>query len=210
MISPAIRVFTVEHLRSIVLSESARYVRYDVTLREQSMTMRSIHHTGIIVKNLDRSIYFYHDILGLEFSNEPSPWFEGEELASAVGVPGAKLRQVSLWVGENATLELLEYANRPADNNTPIQQNYLGAGHVAFLVDDMDSKVAELKDKGVEFLSEPNTVDEGVLSGWRWVYFHDPDKIPLELVELRYYKEEDRKRGIAEYLATRPSLESLG
>ena len=173
------------------------------------MTMKPVHHTGIIVKDLDRSIYFYHDVLGLEFSNEPSPWFDGEDLASAVGVPGARLRQVSLWVGDNSTLELLEYANRPADNDTPIQQNYLGAMHLAFQVDDIEQKVAELREKGVEFLSDPNTVDEGVLAGWKWVYFHDPDKIPLELVELRYYNDDERKAGIADYLANRPSLESL-
>ncbi|MDP4633988.1 MAG: VOC family protein [Pontimonas sp.] len=173
------------------------------------MTMRSVHHTGIIVKDLDRSIYFYHDILGLDFVNEPSPWFEGDTLADAVGVPGAKLRQVSLQVGESAILELLEYANRPSDNDTPIQQNYLGAMHLAFHVEDIDAKVAELRAKGVHFLSDPNTVDEGVLAGWKWVYFHDPDEIPLELVEVRYYPEEERKRGIAEYLAHRPSLESL-
>tara|TARA_B110000305_G_C19287103_1_gene562251 strand:+ start:289 stop:813 length:525 start_codon:yes stop_codon:yes gene_type:complete len=173
------------------------------------MTMQSVHHTGIIVKNLDRSIYFYHDLLGLDFSNEPSPWFEGEELAQGVGVPGARLRQVSLKVGPQSTLELLEYSNRPSDNDTPIQQNYLGAMHLAFLVDNLDEKVAELKAKGVEFLSESHVVDEGVLSGWRWVYLHDPDKIPLELVEVAYYDEAARKKGIAEYLANRPSLESL-
>ena len=173
------------------------------------MTMQSVHHTGIIVRDLDRSIYFYHDVLGLEFANEPSPWFEGEDLAAAVGVPGAKLRQVTFWVGKDAQLELLEYANRPADNNTPIQQNYLGAMHMAFLVDDIQAKVAELEDKGVEFLSAPNAVDDGVLSGWRWVYFNDPDGIPLELVEVAYYDEEARQRGIADYLAKRAPLNSL-
>lgn len=174
------------------------------------MAMTAVHHTGIIVKDLDRSIYFYHDILGLQFSNEPSPWFEGDDLASAVGVPGAKLRQVSLLVGESNTLELLEYANRPADNDDPIQQNYLGAMHVAIHVDDIVATKAELEKKGVHFLSDVNTVDEGVLAGWRWVYLHDPDRIPLELVEVAYYNEEERKHGIAEYLANRPSLESLG
>ena len=101
----------------------------------------------------------------------------------------------------NATLELLEYGNRPKDNETPIQQNYLGAMHLAFHVDNIDEKVAELRSKGVEFLSDTHAVDEGVLSGWRWVYFHDPDKIPLELVEVAYYDEAARKKGIAEYLA---------
>ena len=55
--------------------------------------MRGLHHVGITVKDLDASIRFYHDVLGLPFSNEPSPWFEGEGLGKAVGVPGASLRQ---------------------------------------------------------------------------------------------------------------------
>ena len=63
--------------------------------------------------------------------------------------------------------------------------------------------------KGITFYSTPNVVDEGVLSGWRWVYFEDPDGIPLELVEVAYYNEGDRKAGIAEYLANRPKLADL-
>ena len=39
--------------------------------------MKGLHHVGITVKDLDASIRFYHDVLGLEFSNEPSPWFDG-------------------------------------------------------------------------------------------------------------------------------------
>lgn len=172
------------------------------------MSFPGVHHSGIIVKDLDRSIYFYHDVLGLEFSNEPSPWFEGEELARGVGVPGARLRQVCLLAG-NDIVELLEYSNRPEGNDTPIQQNYLGAMHLALRVDDIEAKKAELEQKGVEFLSEIHTVDEGVLAGWKWVYFHDPDGITLELVQERYFNAEERSKGIADYLKTRPPLESL-
>jgi len=173
------------------------------------VAFKGLHHTGIIVKNLDRSIYFYHDILGLQFSNEPSPWFEGDELASAVGVPGARLRQVCLLASEDSILELLEYSNRPEGNDTPIQQNYLGAMHVALQVEDIYAKKAELEAKGVTFLSDVNIVDEGVLNGWRWVYFNDPDGIPLELVQIAHYREEERRTNIATYLATRPALEDL-
>lgn len=171
------------------------------------MSFSGVHHTGIIVKNLDRSIYFYHDVLGLEFSNEPSPWFEGEELAEGVGVPGARLRQVCLLAGSD-TVELLEYSNR-IGVDTPPTQNHLGAMHIALKVEDIEAKKAELEAKGVTFLSEIRTVDEGVLAGWKWVYFLDPDGITLELVQQRYYLEDERKQGIAEYLANRPSLESL-
>ena len=164
--------------------------------------MKGLHHVGITVRDLDASIRFYHDVLGLPFSNEPSPWFEDEGLGDAVGVPGAALRQVSLLLGDT-TLELLEYKRPPSDTEAPLASNNLGASHVAFLVDDIEAKQAELEAKGIAFYSPVNVVDEGVLAGWRWVYFDDPDGYPLELVEVAYYEAEERRAGIDEYLASR-------
>ena len=164
--------------------------------------MKGLHHVGITVRDLDASILFYHDVLGLEFSNEPSPWFEGEELGAAVGVPGAGLRQVSLLLGDT-TLELLEYNNPPSTTTMPLKSNNLGASHVAFVVDDIEATKAALEAKGIEFYSPVNLVDDGVLAGWRWVYFDDPDGYPLELVEVAYYNAKERRAGIAAYLASR-------
>jgi len=164
--------------------------------------VKGLHHVGITVKDLDASIRFYHDILGLSFSNEPSPWFDGEELGLAVGVPGAALRQVSLLLGDT-TLELLEYKSPPSETPAPLRSNNRGASHVAFLVDDIEATKAELEAKGIAFFSPVNVVDEGVLAGWRWAYFSDPDGYPLELVEVAYYNAEERRAAIATYLASR-------
>jgi catechol 2,3-dioxygenase-like lactoylglutathione lyase family enzyme len=169
--------------------------------------MKGLHHVGITVKDIDASIRFYHDVLGLEFSNEPSPWFDAPELGPAVGVPGAALRQVSLILGDT-TLELLEYNSPPSETQAPLDSNNIGASHVAFVVDDIDATKAELEAKGIEFFSAVNVVDEGVLAGWRWVYFADPDGYPLELVEVAYYEEEERKAGIAAYLSSRAETAS--
>jgi catechol 2,3-dioxygenase-like lactoylglutathione lyase family enzyme len=79
-----------------------------------------------------------------------------------------------------------------------------GAAHLAIEVDDVEAKKAELEAVGVEFLSEVNVVDEGVLAGWRWVYFRDPFGIVLELVEIAYHDDEAARRGIAEYRADPP------
>jgi catechol 2,3-dioxygenase-like lactoylglutathione lyase family enzyme len=111
--------------------------------------MKGMHHVGITVKDLDASIRFYHDLLGLPFSNEPSPWFEGEGLGKAVGVPGGALRQVSLLLGDT-TFELLEYKSPPSETTGPLSSNSLGASHVAFFVDDIAAKKAELETKGIE------------------------------------------------------------
>lgn len=173
------------------------------------MTLKTVHHTGLIVRDLDRSIYFYHDLLGLKFANEPTPWFSGPALERGVGVPGAVLRQVTLWVGEDTTLELLEYANRPADSVAPPPNNHMGAAHVCFQVDDVFAKKAELEAAGVQFYSDVNIVDDGPLAGWRWVYFSDPDGLALELNQIAYYRKDERDRASAEYLRNRPSLAEI-
>jgi catechol 2,3-dioxygenase-like lactoylglutathione lyase family enzyme len=161
--------------------------------------MKGLHHVGVTVKDLDASIRFYHEILGLDFVNEPSPWFDDPALGSAVGVPGAALRQVSMKLGDT-TLELLQYRSPASETSRPLLSNNIGASHVAFVVDDIHATKAELETKGITFYSDVNVVDEGVLAGWRWVYFEDPDGYPLELVQVAYYDADERRAGIAAYL----------
>jgi catechol 2,3-dioxygenase-like lactoylglutathione lyase family enzyme len=171
--------------------------------------MKAIHHVGITVADLDRAIDFYHGVLGLEFANEPSPVFDDPALGPAVGVPGANLRQVSLVCGESI-VELLEYTQPPSPVDRPLPQNTLGAQHLAFFVDDAEATKRELEGNGVEFLSDVNVVDEGVLAGWRWVYFRDPFGIVLELVETAYTRPEERAQGIQAYVSRRGGAVASG
>ena len=169
--------------------------------------MRALHHAGIIVSDLERSIDFYLDVLGLEMLTEPTPVADDPELGESLGVPGAALRMVTFRVGED-TLELLEYSAPPSPIETPMPQNALGSHHVAFRVDDIQAKYGELRAKGVRFLSPPNAIDDGVLAGWRWAYFTDPDGITLELVEVAYARpEQERRAGVDNYLAARAARE---
>jgi catechol 2,3-dioxygenase-like lactoylglutathione lyase family enzyme len=160
--------------------------------------VKGIHHVGITVPDLDRGIAFYNGVLGLEFFDPPSPVFDEAELAERVGVPDAALRQVNLALG-GSIVELLEYTAPEPPFEHPVPPNAHGAAHLAFQVEDVEAKKAELEAAGVEFLSEVNVVDEGVLAGWRWVYSRDPFGIVLELVEIAYHDDEAARRGIAEY-----------
>jgi catechol 2,3-dioxygenase-like lactoylglutathione lyase family enzyme len=166
--------------------------------------MRAQSHMGLTVRDLDRSIWFYHDLLGLEIVTEPSPWFDGPELGQAVGVPGAELRQACLRLGDTM-IELLEYRCPESQTERPLLSHSVGASHLAFAVDDIRTAKEELENEGVVFYSDITVVDDGVLAGWRWVYFPDPDGYPLELVETAYERPGGHAHGIAHYLASRPS-----
>lgn len=150
--------------------------------------MKGTFHCGITVSNLDKSIPFYRDILGLELKTEPTDFFGGDELALALGMEGQdiSLRVCIFALPDGTELELLEYEKPLSAVEAQMPPSTLGAMHFAFHVEDINAKIKELETKGVKFLSPPNVVTEGPLKGWTWIYFRDPDGIVLELIE---YKE---------------------
>ena len=141
-----------------------------------------ILHTGITVKDIDSALVFYRDVIGLKVLVEPTPPAEGEELSAGVGVPGACLRQALLGTDE-VSIELFEYLSPPAEAEMPLPVNNPGPGHVAFEVDDIQAEYRRMSELGVHFNTAPNFIEEGPLSGWKWVYFKDPEGTVLELVE---------------------------
>jgi catechol 2,3-dioxygenase-like lactoylglutathione lyase family enzyme len=172
--------------------------------------MRSVHHVGITVRDLDVSVAFYHDLIGLPFVVPPTPWFEGDQLARGLGVePPVALRVALFEVGDGSTwFEVLQYRSPASRTERALPQSDIGAGHVAFHVDDIEATYADLRAKGVSFNSEPNVVDDGPLAGWRWVYFTDPDGHTIELVEVAYVLQVERSADVEAYLAARASAPS--
>jgi catechol 2,3-dioxygenase-like lactoylglutathione lyase family enzyme len=149
------------------------------------MGVSGILHTGLTVSDLDRSITFYRDLLGLELIAQ---WESSQPyLRTVVGYPDAELRIALLRMPGPAGaaghhIELLEY-RRPrgvrGDANTYIPGN----GHVAFMVDDLDTIYRELEGKGVRFKSAPVDITHGRNAGGRAIYFFDPDDITLEMIQ---------------------------
>jgi len=144
---------------------------------------KGIHHVGITVSNLDRSVAFFRDIMGLNLLVPQTDRFEGEELEKGIGVPDAVVRIAIFEVDQNHRMECLEYFSPRSPVQSPLPPNALGAMHVSFHCADIEAKYNELKSKGVAFLTPINVIDEGPLIGWKWVYFKDPDGNTLELVQ---------------------------
>jgi len=139
--------------------------------------LKGVHHVGVPVRSIERSLAWYRDLFGLE------PDFvalaEGPDLERTVQLDGARLRFAFLHLG-GCQLELLEY-EQPIGEDFRLRNCDVGAVHICFEVDDIDRVYDELRAKGVEFSIEPARVQGGVLEGHRYCYFRDPDGIQLEL-----------------------------
>jgi catechol 2,3-dioxygenase-like lactoylglutathione lyase family enzyme len=144
--------------------------------------MKGIIHSGITVRDLAVSIPFYRDVLGLRLiKEEPPRASRGEKL----GVPGAVIRVAIFSVpGTDASLELIQYLQPSSPNEHGAPVNALGQVHIAFRVSNIAEKIADMKKAGVRFVAEDyETIRDGPLAGWKWIYFKDPDGTNLELIE---------------------------
>lgn len=139
-------------------------------------------HTGICVSDLDRSIEFYRDVLGLELRRrEPPKASRGRKL----GVPGAVIQIAILNYGQGYSIELIQYLEPPTPNTYGSTVNSLGEIHISFQVDDIEKEIKRMTKLGVEFVggNDYEINADGPLKGWKWVYFKDPDGTNLELIE---------------------------
>jgi catechol 2,3-dioxygenase-like lactoylglutathione lyase family enzyme len=144
--------------------------------------LRGINHAGITVADLDRSLAFYRDLLGLEVQAV----FDrtGEDISRILGYPDAYLRIAMLHIpGGSVRLELLQYV-RPS-GAPQVHETYTpGVGHVCFTVDDVQGWYERLNAAGVECRSDgPVEIVRGPHRGVFAMYLRDPDGYTVELFQ---------------------------
>lgn len=146
--------------------------------------LRKIHHVGIPVSSMARSLPWYRDVLGL-IDDDVSGGGGGETISQALQVNGADVLFTFLKVGD-VSLELLEYRTPTDGKPFTSANNDVGTVHVCFEVADIDDAYRKLSDAGVAFNAPPIHLGEenGPLAGHAFAYFRDPDGIQLELFEL--------------------------
>lgn len=148
--------------------------------------LRGVFHFSFTVSDLDRSVAFYRDLLGLELVHTQEQ--DNAYTRRLVGFPAAALRVAQLAVPgqprgiSTHDLELVEYV-RPQGVRREGRINDPGAAHLAFTVTDAWAAYERLTGAAVRFVSSPNAITAGVNVGGYACYFYDPDEIVLELLQ---------------------------
>jgi catechol 2,3-dioxygenase-like lactoylglutathione lyase family enzyme len=142
-----------------------------------------VEAVGITVKEMDRSLKFYTEVLG--FKKVADSEYKGREFEKLQGVFGLNIRVVRLQLGDEF-IELTDYLTTggrsiPED----ARSNDLFFQHIAIVVSDMDKAYRQLRKYNVEHVStSPQTLPKTIpaAEGIKAFYFHDPDDHNLELI----------------------------
>ena len=138
-----------------------------------------VNHTGISVADMERSLAFYEDILGLErvFDSQVD---DIPDLNAVVGMEAARGRVVWLVAGDTM-IELWQW-DQPAGRDLPRDYRPADRGvtHFALQVDDVDELYRRVVDGG--FHANTHPLD---LSMHKTTYIRGPDSEIIEILEDR-------------------------
>jgi glyoxylase I family protein len=123
-----------------------------------------IHHIAIICSDYQVSKKFYTEILGLNIIRE----IYREERQSY---------KLDLAIGDDYVIELFSFPSPP---KRPSRPESCGLRHLAFAVENVEEKRAELLQKGID--CEEIRLDE--FTNKKFFFIADPDDLPLEFYEM--------------------------
>ncbi len=166
-----------------------------------------IHHIGLTVSDLERSIQFYRDLLGLTLIRR-RPHVREDYISQQTGYEGVELSVASFRVSDDIrgrvpagvldsgagstngdrpadrrpSLEIVQYISHAGDPRKPAT-NRAGSSHLCLLVDDLRACYEDLSTRGVPFKSEPVTITAGPNEGGLVIYLLDPDGYTIEMFQ---------------------------
>lgn len=156
-------------------------------MREEVPVMR-LHHVAISVKDMERSLAFYRDGLGLTvFQDEV---ISGPDLDTALMETGAKLRMVLVSDEVGNMIELLDWQSPPVRERPPEHLKFRSTGlvEVCLIVSDLEKVEENLAAKGFSFRTPAwpwsNVFAEYQGPETRITHVSDPDGVQVELVQV--------------------------
>ena len=153
-------------------------------------TSIKIDHVAIMVSDLEKSLHFYRDLLGLEVVSPEE--HNGGPISQMTALPKVHMREYRLRApgginghtrneGPGFTFDLIQWLN-PLSPRQRFPIHHVPSAHICFGVENVPATYERLKAAAVEFVSPPVRFSgEGE---WHVLFFYDPDGNLLELNEI--------------------------
>ena len=140
--------------------------------------IKEVRHVGIVVNNMENSLKFYRDLLGLKIIRDMDE--HGAYIDNMLSLDDAQVRTVKLSADVGNTLiELLDFKSH---NDNEVRNFYtIGASHIALTVDNLEDLYKHLTENNVKFNAPPQKSPDGLV---KVTFCNDPDGTPIELVEI--------------------------
>ena len=136
-----------------------------------------MNHAGLVVKDLEQALEFYHGLLGLQIIARRER--DGGPIDQVVGYPSTHLIIANVGFDQHTSIELIQYAHPPPDSRPTEERAVLGGSHICFDVDDIDETHQALVEGGATELNPPVEV----APGRKVCYMQDPDGNWIELLQ---------------------------
>lgn len=122
-----------------------------------------ILHTMIRVSDLEKSLEFYTDVLGMKLLRQQD-------------YPAGEFTLAFVGYGEESETAVLELTHNWGDHHYDLGDGY---GHIAIEVDDVYAAAEKIRAKGGEILREPGPMNAGTTI---IAFVADPDGYAIELI----------------------------
>lgn len=126
-----------------------------------------LHHFGIEVKDIDKSMEFYVQKLGFEID---TPKTQEKSM---------RVLYTNLKCGNDVTLELVQYMDKNFDRDIDISNPPI-CPHIAMETDDFDGVLKRLQEKGVKIFDGPHIIPDDV----KLLTILDPDNYRIDIGQL--------------------------
>jgi catechol 2,3-dioxygenase-like lactoylglutathione lyase family enzyme len=144
-------------------------------------SVKVLDHIAVTVSDMQRSLAFYRDTLGLREVERHR--LEGETISKMAGKPGVVMDVVRLAAPDTPgiLLDLQQYVS-PQGRVSDAQLGDVAHAHFCFGLPDVWAAYRQLSAQGVKFVSEPVSFDLewGIV---HVVFLKDPDGFIIELVQ---------------------------
>jgi len=139
----------------------------------------SLYHIGLTVSDLERSMAFYEQAVGMTL--EYRSVVASEAFDKLIAIDGIHIQFCYLTLGD-FRLQLIEYVSGGSDAKLDLKHNKVGNPHISLWVDDVESQHARLKAIGANITSEILTQESADICA-RTFYVVDPDGVQVEFCE---------------------------